>query len=321
MGLFLTPNLRICYQHFLPVLTRNIKLPNLSHNDVSTFYKAGRSKTFCTKNYNKDVVVKRKDFQGKRFVIKEKPVFPKSAFAAGNARRVSLLMKNKAVASKPFNNVEKTYRDIPDRPLSASEWKRLKEGSDRPDRFESRVFAGILSTGADIKIAKSLLAYVAVDTGTVPYEFLLRYLALCVRQKCWAEMYDVYDIMKGRFRTLDTGAYTLLIKGFSKTERWEETLVFIDNISKVITPSPGNYSHAIGGAVQHGNCATAWTLYDEVLERGLNPNQETWKYLFEGGISDHENDDKLLSILEYMRENQIYPQDCLAKVIGKWFER
>lgn len=324
MGLFLTPNLRICYQYFLPVLRRNITLLTHSHNDVSTCFKVGGLKPFCTKNFKKNVVAKRNDFKPSNFVIKERPAFPKSVFAAGHARRTAFLLKKKAGTSdteEPPDRVEKKYAlEIPHRPLSASEWKKLKEESKKPDRFEIRIMEQMLSTGADINIAKSLLAYVAVDTGTVPYELLLRYLTVCVHGEHWTEMYDVYDIMKGRFRTLDTSAYTLLIKGFSKTERWEETLVFIDNINKVITPSSRNYSDAISGAVQHGRFATAWTLYDQLLERGLNPNQETWKYLFEAGISDQENDDRLLSVLEHMRDNQVYPQDSLAQVIRKWFE-
>lgn len=323
MGHFLTPNLRSCC-HFLPVLRGNITLLNLSRYDLSACCKVGGLKTFCTKNFNKNVVAKRKDFKQKTFVIKERPAFPTSVFAAGNARRTALHMKKKAGildTEEPLINAETKYvSDIPDRPLTASEWKRLKEDSERPDRFEFRMMGRILSTGPDINIAKSLLAFVAVDTGTVPYELLLRYLTVCVHGEHWTEMYDVYDIMKGRFRTLDTGAYSLLIKGFSKTERWEETLVLIDDISKVITPSARNYSDAIGGAVKHGSFATAWTLYDQLLEKGINPNQETWTYLFEGGFSDQENHDRLLSILEDMRDNQVYPQDSLAQVIRKWFE-
>lgn len=323
MSPLLMPNLRVCLQHLLPVLSRNVL--NLSHKNVSQCFRVGGVNTFCTKNINNHAVDKRKAFKSRDFAIKERPVFPKSVFAAGTARRTAELMKKKAGFSdtdEPSDySRKKRAAEIPDHPLTSSEWKIMKEGSERPDRFVLRMMEGMLSASADINIAKSLLAYVAVDTGTVPYELLLRYLTLCVNDGHWDEMYDVYDIMKSRFRTLDTGAYSLLVKGFSKTERWQETLVLLENINKIITPSPRNYANAIAAAMKHGSSATAWTLYNQLLEKGISPNQDTWKYLFEGGVSDHEYDDELLSILQQMRDNQIYPDEILANTIRKWFER
>ncbi|XP_062378707.1 mitochondrial ribonuclease P catalytic subunit [Sardina pilchardus] len=323
MGPLLIANPMVCLQHFIPVLTRNIL--NVSYKNVPACFKLGGMSTFCTKRINKKGVPIRKDFKSNEFVIKENPAFPKSVFAAGNARRTSALLKRRADISDLGEQSDYRNRDrkrdypIPDRPLTVSEWKRLKEDSKNPRSFETQIMGAFLKSSAEVDTAKSLLAYVAIDTGTVSYELLLLYLAFCVHGGHWAEMFDVYDIMKSRFRTLDTGAYSLLIKGFSKTGRWEEALVFLENI-KGIKASPRNYSDIIAGAVQHGNMATAWTLYNQLLERGITPNQDTWKYLFEGGISDHENDDKLLSILEHMRDSQIYPEESLAHNIWKWFE-
>ncbi|KAL2099279.1 hypothetical protein ACEWY4_005759 [Coilia grayii] len=196
----------------------------------------------------------------------------------------------------------------------------MKGNSDRPYRFEVGMMLRMLGAGADINIAKSLLTYVAVDTGTVPYELLLKYLTFCVNGGHWAEMYDVYDIMKSQFRTLDTGACSLLIKGFSKTERWREALVLLENINKTITPSSRNYADTIGAAVQHSSSGTAWTLYSQLLDKGVSPTLDIWKHLFEGGIADHDHDEKLLSLLQHMRDNQMYPDETLANVIRKWFE-
>lgn len=84
----------------------------------------------------------------------------------------------------------------------------------------------------------------------------------------------------------------------------------------------------------HGDTTTAWALYDELIEKGLSPHEETWDALFmgvrkteedkgkeAGAISQTEHQERLLGILLYMRNNQIYPQHGLASSIKTWFER
>lgn len=84
----------------------------------------------------------------------------------------------------------------------------------------------------------------------------------------------------------------------------------------------------------HGYATTAWALYDELIEKGLSPHQETWDALFKGArrtteekgkeaeaMSQSEHQERLLEILLYMRTNQIYPQHSLTSTIKTWFER
>lgn len=84
----------------------------------------------------------------------------------------------------------------------------------------------------------------------------------------------------------------------------------------------------------NGDMTTAWALYDELLESSLSPKQETWDALFnnvtrgkeeEGEavevMSHTEHQQRLLRILLYMRNNQIYPQKNLINSIKTWFER
>lgn len=84
----------------------------------------------------------------------------------------------------------------------------------------------------------------------------------------------------------------------------------------------------------HGDKTTAWGLYDELIEKGLSPHEETWDALFKGvrktdedkgkeaeAMSQPEHQEKLLGILLYMRNNQIYPKHSLTSTIKTWFER
>lgn len=210
--------------------------------------------------------------------------------------------------------------EIPSRALSVSEWRSLKSSCLRPERFELRMMEGMLAAESDIGIAKSLLNFVAAEHGTLPYELLLRYLTLCVSGAHHSEVSDVYDIMRSCFRSLDTGANSLFVKGLSQTERWRETLKILEDIKKLITPSSRNYGDAVRGAVLHGDRETAWRLYGELTEQRLTPNQETWSSLFESGVSQSAHRDELLAVLTFMRENQIYPQDKLIRSIKTWFE-
>lgn len=73
----------------------------------------------------------------------------------------------------------------------------------------------------------------AVDTGTLSYELLLRYLTLCVSGGHDTEVSEVYDIMRGSFPSLDTGASSLFIKSFSRTERWREALGILNELKMV----------------------------------------------------------------------------------------
>lgn len=217
----------------------------------------------------------------------------------------------------------------PDRPLTPTEWRKLKESLGNQQRFDIQMMNALFVSRAELDIAKSLLTFVAMETGTLSYELLLRYLTLCVTSGHDAEVFEVYDIMRGSFPSLDTGASSLFIKSFSRTSRWREAIGILNQVKKVFTPSPRNYSDIIEAAVHRGDRATAWSLYDELLEKKLNPHPETWEVLFgvrkteeeeNQGIPENEEHERLHHILLHMRNNQIYPQQGLATAIKEWFE-
>lgn len=80
---------------------------------------------------------------------------------------------------------------------------------------------------------RSLLTFVAMETGTLSYKLLLRYLTLCVNGGHHDEVFDIYDIMRGSFPSLDTGASSLFIKSFSQTARWKEAIAILQELNKV----------------------------------------------------------------------------------------
>lgn len=107
----------------------------------------------------------------------------------------------------------------------------------------------------------------------------------------------------------------------------------LHEVKKVFTPSPRNYGDVITAAMLNGDTITAWALYDELIENGLSPHQDTWDALFkrvmkskeeereEVEVMSHaEHQERLLEILHYMRNNQIYPQQSLTSSIKTWFE-
>ncbi|XP_026781797.3 mitochondrial ribonuclease P catalytic subunit isoform X2 [Pangasianodon hypophthalmus] len=326
MGSFIITNSRTCLKHLCPLLRRP-----LYHQRAPQKNNQPSNHPYCTKGERRP-----SEFHGTKhrdFTPRNRTSIPKSVFAAGNARRTAEILKRKSgadqdrdqdpdqVSTGSLKGRAAFTAQIPDRALSVSEWRDLKSSSSRPERFELRMMEGMLAdTEADISVAKSLLNYVAAENGTLPYELLLKYLALCVSGGHHSEVSDVYDIMKSCFKTLDTGAYSLFVKGLSHTERWREALIILEDIKKVITPSSRNYGDAVTGAVLHGDRETAWRLYGELMDQGLMPNQETWRCLFESGVSQRAHKDELLAILTYMRENQIYPEEKLVRSIKAWFE-
>uniref|UniRef100_A0AAX7VKE0 Mitochondrial ribonuclease P catalytic subunit n=1 Tax=Astatotilapia calliptera TaxID=8154 RepID=A0AAX7VKE0_ASTCA len=238
----------------------------------------------------------------------------KSVFAAGTAKRTADILRRRAPLVCEYKDEEEPERRLqpPERPLPSNEWKKLKESQGNPPRFEIQMMKALFTSGGELDVAKSLLTFVATETGTLSYELLLRYLTLCVSSGHDAEVFDVYDIMRGSFPSLDTGASSLFIKAFSRTARWREALNILQELKKTFSPSPRNYGDVIAAAMQHGDTSTAWALYDELIDSGLSPHQETWETLFK--------QERHLGILLHMRNNQIYPQQSLASSIKSWFE-
>ncbi|XP_051876695.1 mitochondrial ribonuclease P catalytic subunit isoform X2 [Pristis pectinata] len=247
-----------------------------------------------------------------------------SLFTAGAARKRAELAKsklgNKLIDVPKEANTPKT--PIPIKPLSIDDWKKMKAEAYNKTRFEVSMMEKLLSNHADIDIAKSLLVYVTMETGTVGYELLLKYLALCVQGHHLNEVLDLYAIMKTKFETLDTGAYSLFISGFSKTDRWKEAVIFLDSIKKMINPSPRNYGDVIISALQHKEVETAWRLLNEMEDRNLKPNEDTLQAFFDCGKSscDEQYENMMMNILSYLRDNQIYPGESLMRSIQSWFE-
>ncbi|KAI3367938.1 hypothetical protein L3Q82_026762 [Scortum barcoo] len=279
--------------------------------------------------------------RGKSSTLRQRPAFTTSVFAAGTAKRTAEMLRRKAPLVSEDEEYPKDRKTRgaertppPDQPLSAAEWRKLKESQGNHPRFEIQMMSTLFASRAKLDIAKSLLTFVAMETGTLSYELLLRYLTLCVAGGHDAEVFDIYDIMRGSFPALDTGASSLFIKAFSRTARWREAISILHDVKKACTPSPRSYGDIISAAMLYGDVTTAWALYDEIFEMGLSPFQETWDVLFKGPrktreekgteaetVSPSEHRERLLEILLFMRTNQIYPQQSLASSIRTWFER
>ncbi|XP_053330566.1 mitochondrial ribonuclease P catalytic subunit isoform X2 [Spea bombifrons] len=211
---------------------------------------------------------------------------------------------------------------VPSTPLLPKEWSRVKEEYGRIQGFEEVMMAKLISGERHIDVARSLLTFAGKESCGISYKLLLRYLALCVKQDQVTEIYDVYDLMKAKFKSFDTGAYSLFIKGFSQTDRWREAIALLETIKKTVSPSSGNYRDCIKGAVEHGEEQLALKLYKEMLQSELTPCDDTIRSLFNAGGRVHTKSFKneLLCILDYLRDNQIYPGEPLMESIKSWFE-
>uniref|UniRef100_A0A3Q2YTA0 Mitochondrial ribonuclease P catalytic subunit n=1 Tax=Hippocampus comes TaxID=109280 RepID=A0A3Q2YTA0_HIPCM len=346
MGSSVILSLKRCLRSALPFINQGslafLALPNTAHIKCSMDWSSGpklcrnnsrqthlqsklkNSTVRQTKNELWDSVA---DREGKDFFLRKNPPIPKYVFAAGTAKRTAEMLKRKAGFSPEENHHEDKRACPPDQPLSVEEWKKLKESLGSPERFDISMLSTLLKSGAELDIAKSLLSFVATETGTLSYKILLQYLALCVNGNHDKEVFDVYDIMRESFPSLDTGAYSLFIKSFSRTARWREAISLLQDLKKVVTPSSRSYGNIIAAAMLNGDPSTAWALYEELLAKGLSPQHETWTCLFKTvGMEDEETmllseqRERLLGILLYMRNNQVYPQLSLANSIKTWFE-
>ncbi|XP_074249454.1 mitochondrial ribonuclease P catalytic subunit isoform X2 [Saimiri boliviensis] len=240
-------------------------------------------------------------------------------FSAGAAKKRSQM--NSQSKDHDLPPVRNTIQ-LPTQPLNSEEWDKLK--ADFKGRsFESWIISQMAHDRSPVDVAKSLLAWVAAkNNGIVAYDLLVKYLHLCVIHKQTSEVIDVYEIMKARYKILDSGGYTLLIRGLIQSDRWKEAFLLLEDLKKVMTPSRKNYDDCIQGALLHQDVNTAWNLYQELLGHNIIPMLETLKAFFDFGkdIKDDNYSNKLLDILLYLRNNQLYPGESFAHSIKTWFE-
>ncbi|XP_011781219.1 PREDICTED: mitochondrial ribonuclease P protein 3 isoform X2 [Colobus angolensis palliatus] len=241
-------------------------------------------------------------------------------FSAGAAKKRSQMNpESKDHAVPPVRNTIQ----LPTQPLNSEEWDKLKADFKGKTSFERWIISQMANCHSSVDVAKSLLAWVAAkNNGIVSYDLLVRYLYLCVFHMQTSEVIDVFEIMKTRYKTLEPGGYSLLIRGLIHSDRWRESLLLLEDIKKVMTPSKKNYNDCIQGALLHQDVNTAWNLYQELLSHDIVPMLETLKAFFDFGkdIKDDNYSNKLLDILSYLRNNQLYPGESFAHSIKTWFE-
>lgn len=216
-----------------------------------------------------------------------------------------------------FSNIEP-----PKKPLQAEEWNKLKEDFQSPEIFEEVMLNSMIRCNSPIDVAKSLLTHLAKRNGDIAYNLLVKYLTLCVQQRQVSEIRDVYDIMKVRFKILESGAYNLLIKGLSNSDQWRMALTLLEEVRKIMIPSRTCYESCIKAASRHQEMKVAFELYNEMLAKDVVPTLEVLQLFFDfsRGMKGAELQKELFGILLYLRENQIYPHKTFMRSIKQWFE-
>ncbi|XP_032918909.1 mitochondrial ribonuclease P catalytic subunit [Catharus ustulatus] len=234
--------------------------------------------------------------------------------SVGAAKKWSM---NRIQSRHKFSNVQP-----PEKPLQAEEWSKLREDFQFPEIFEEVMLNSMIKCNSPIDVAKSLLTHLAKRNGDVAYNVLVKYLTLCVQQGQVSEIRDVYDIMKVRFKILESGAYNLLIKGLSNSDQWRMALTLLEEVKKIMIPSRTCYESCIKAASCHQEMKLAFELYSEMLAKGVVPTLDVLQsfFYFSRGMKDAELQKELFGILLYLRENQIYPHKTFMRNIKLWFE-
>ncbi|XP_078714427.1 mitochondrial ribonuclease P catalytic subunit [Lampetra fluviatilis] len=215
---------------------------------------------------------------------------------------------------------QRSMVEAPDQPLSPADWAALKKQANNP-RFESIVIEKLIETHGDLDIAKSLLNFVALESGDVSYGMLLPYLRLCVANQNVSEFLDVYKIMRDRYSILEDTAYTFAIRGLCMTERWRESLALLEEMNSLLHPTAVNYTDIVKAALARCDVELAFRLYAEMLQKDLLPQDSMLQAFFElRGELAETNRDQLEGILQYLRHSQTFPSEKLARSIGGWFE-
>lgn len=268
---------------------------------------------------------RKKDEEKREETTRRGIVLPRgfSLFSAGAAKKRAKIYGDE---EQPFISTKNVVHCLPpEKPLSLEEWEALKGEYDGYIEFEEFMLRQMIDYNRHIDVAKSLLAAVAKRDGDIGYNTLMQYLQLCVSQKQTEEIYDICDIVRTRFKTLERTAATLLIRGLSHSPRWRDALTLLEQTKKqkIMTPTKKNYEDCIHGALMNQEINLAFKLFHELIAEGITPTLDTLKFLFVSGkgVQDDHLKNELLYILKYLRDNQIYPEESLMESIMQWFER
>ncbi|XP_054684234.1 mitochondrial ribonuclease P catalytic subunit isoform X2 [Grus americana] len=226
-------------------------------------------------------------------------------------------LMSQVLSRHKFTNIQP-----PEKPLQAEEWNRLRESFQSPAVFEEVMFNSMIRCNSPIDVAKSLLTHVAKNNGDIAYNLLLKYLALCVQQGQTSEIHDVYEIMKIKFKILESGAYNLIIRGLSNSDQWRMALTLLEEVKKIMIPSRTNYECCIKAAGRHQEMNLAFELYHEMLTKDLVPTLDVLQAFFDfsRGMKGAKLQKELFGVLLYLRDNQIYPHKMFMRSIKLWFE-
>ncbi|XP_019406955.1 PREDICTED: mitochondrial ribonuclease P protein 3 isoform X1 [Crocodylus porosus] len=247
----------------------------------------------------------------------------------------SLIPPFSAGAAKQRSEIQRTPTDMgllrrsrrhdiqpPEKPLNAKEWQELRTQLKLDTDFEVVMLRQMVKHKSSIDVAKSLMADVVLRNGDVRYNSLIVYLTLCIQQGQTAEFFDIYDIIKLKFKTLETAAYSVLIRGLSGTDRWREAILLLKEMKKFTVPSKGCYGHCIKAALSNQDIQLALELYHEMVAENIMPNLDVPQTFFDTskGTQDDKFKKELLGMLLSFRENQVYPNEALMQSIKRWFE-
>ncbi|XP_057284445.1 mitochondrial ribonuclease P catalytic subunit isoform X2 [Pezoporus wallicus] len=257
------------------------------------------------------------DYEEKAWDKEAKEISEGKLHSSSSVRAPKKRFLSHALLKRQFINVQP-----PEKPLQAEEWNRLRESFQSPEVFEEVMLNSMVKYNSPIDVAKSLLTYVAKSSGDIEYKLLVKYLILCVQQRQTSEILDVHDIMKGRFKILESGAYSLIIRGLSNSDQWRMALTILEEVKKIMIPSRIQYESCIKAASRHQEMNLAFELYHEMLAKDLVPTLDVLQVFFDfsRGMKGAELQKELFGVLSYLRENQLYPHKTFMWSIKLWFE-
>ncbi|XP_066281687.1 mitochondrial ribonuclease P catalytic subunit-like [Branchiostoma lanceolatum] len=208
--------------------------------------------------------------------------------------------------------------DAIDSSLTPEEWGMMKAQFKHPLDFERKAMERLLRNPS-FSVAESLMTYIAEEGRKPRYGVLYSYLAICVKCEMYGEMFKVYAELRRMGKMLDPNLLATLIKGFCGTDRWKESLEFLKVVKVLGKAYSRHYNHIIIAAMEHGEKQLGMSLFEEMMSAGLTPSDECYGAVMRT-LSLAEDEDKVYSIFERMRNNVEFPSQSLALHIKEWFE-
>lgn len=217
--------------------------------------------------------------------------------------------------------------------LSIENWAQLKEQvfnikSHRNQvteyNFDGKVINHCLCNNS-LESAKSYIDFLNHHQKKINLAVITKFLLLCSKSPEPVDenlILSFYDKVKD-LEVLDATSCEYIIAGLSKTHKWREGFVYLDQMQEACLPSRPAYALLIQAAFDNNDPETAWRMLEKMFQ-DIRFNKSIPQSIVESCLNyahSHNSRDTIIKMFHFLSLNGLYISKNLADSIKYWMHK